>query len=370
MTLALRHDVALLDPLRGWAAVLVFLHHAAILGGGPRWLADQIGHEAVNAFMLASGFLIYLQVANSKTYEALATREGIRRFYLRRYFRIAPLYYIALLVALLAAPLLGGAREAIAQAVPGSATTMSRYFIEAPWTSALVHITFVFGALPQYAYSTPLPDWSLGLEMQFYLLFPLLYLLVRRHFLAGLIALCTVALLCTAALAQAGIYYPMPTLLPLKLHNFAAGMALAWLYLNAQGQWRQALPTLLCTMFFLLLGNGTPAMALLLAALWWLMCTTTGPRLAPLQQAIHRWAARPLSKLLAELSYSIYLLHLLLMLPFFAWLTNRGPLDALHWLLATLVLFALVLPMAFAAYYYIELPGIRLGKALIARKAS
>jgi peptidoglycan/LPS O-acetylase OafA/YrhL len=38
----------------------------------------------------------------------------------------------------------------------------------------LTHITFLFGLFPQYASNDVLPDWSLSLEMQFYVAIPLI----------------------------------------------------------------------------------------------------------------------------------------------------------------------------------------------------
>jgi len=222
----IKHDVAFFDFLRGWSAILVFLHHASILGGGPKFFGGRTGLEAVNAFMLASGFLIYYQCATSKAYDQLKSQTGIWNFYIRRFFRIAPAYYVALAAALLLAAYLGHARDQIAETLPSAGTAGDCYFIKDYFTSALVHASFVFGLLPQYSYSTPLPDWSLGLEMQFYVAFPLLYLLYRRNFLVCFVGSLVAMLLIGAAVGRFGIHFPMPSFLPLKFNNFAAGIAL------------------------------------------------------------------------------------------------------------------------------------------------
>ena len=50
----------------------------------------------------------------------------------------------------------------------------------------MAHFTFLFGFIPRYAASTHIPDWSIGLEMQFYLFFPFIaILLIRTHFVGG-----------------------------------------------------------------------------------------------------------------------------------------------------------------------------------------
>lgn len=162
--------------------MFVFFHHASILGGGPRFLSGQLGQEAVNVFMMASGFLIYFQCSIGKTYCRLENKFGITNFYVRRFFRIAPAYYVCLIIALFVSGYLGSCREQIAQTLPNTVTNMDRYFITEPIHSFFIHASFVFGLIPSYAFSTPLPDWSLGLEMQFYVIFPLLFFFLKKKF--------------------------------------------------------------------------------------------------------------------------------------------------------------------------------------------
>lgn len=365
---SMKHDIAFFDFLRGWAALLVFFHHAALLGGGPAWLTGEIGQEAVNAFMLASGFLIFFQVSISRSYGGLRTRAGIANFYIRRWFRIAPAYYVSLIIALLVAADLGDARQIISATLGGAGTDMSRYYIDEPLQSLLLHVTFLFGLLPDHAFSTPLPDWSLGLEMQFYLFFPVLFFFYRRRFLPYF-ALSILAMFGLWAVVKLfGISYPMPSFLPLRFHNFAAGIALAYLLLNPDiGRKREYL-ILGVTLAGLMLGNRSAYLPLLFLFGWWWICKSGpayGPRLMPVQRLFRHRS----SKFLAEVSYSVYIVHLMLMLPFFAWLLGDGPVAPIIWLTATLALLAGVMAIGYVMYRGVEVPGIRLGKLLIERRA-
>lgn len=180
MKSTIKHDISFLDFLRGWSALLVFFHHASLLGGGPEFLSGNIGQEAVNVFMLASGFLIYFQCSIGKIYFGLENSVGIKNFYIRRFFRIAPAYYFSLVLALLLSEYLGASREAIAEILPHTMTNMERYYIVEPIKNFFVHASFVFGFFPSYSFSTPLPDWSLGLEMQFYFVFPVIFFSIER----------------------------------------------------------------------------------------------------------------------------------------------------------------------------------------------
>lgn len=364
----IKHDLHYFDFVRGWAAVLVFFNHAAILGGGPIWLTgDRVGAEAVNAFMFASGFLIYYQCATGSAYDGLRSAWGIRNFYIRRFFRIAPAYYVALAVALLLSHWLGEARLAIGEVVPASRTSMERYFIDDYLQSIALHASFVFGLLPQHAFSTPLPDWSLGLEMQFYLLFPLLFALLRRRFLPAMAALLAVFLLARVGLKLAGIEYPMPTLLALKFHNFAAGMVVAHLFVNRMPLGR-SWPLVALTLVFLGVGERSLVMPAMLLFSLWFLCGSAAQGVA-MKAALARVFEHRSSSLLAELSYSVYIVHLIFMLPLFAVVARHTSGFTAAWLVASVALLALVAVVSWGMYRWVELPGIALGKRLLARPA-
>ena len=112
----------------------------------------------VDGMILLSGFLLYLPFARQKVEHTPVPRTG--EFYLRRLIRILPSYLAAVLAALFFI--------AIPQAIYPTAGHMAH--------DVAAHFTFTFLFWPQTYISTPLNValWTIAVEMQFYLLFPLL----------------------------------------------------------------------------------------------------------------------------------------------------------------------------------------------------
>lgn len=147
-----------LTEIRGIAALTVLLCHAdqfqELFGNTPMGLAATgIAGHAVTVFFVLSGFLITYLLRS----ELVATGTlSIRKFYARRILRIWPVYYLALTVAVLF--FLFGHAEAP----------------ERPFTSVALYSVM----LPNVAYAALLsirtisPLWSVGVEEQFYLIWP------------------------------------------------------------------------------------------------------------------------------------------------------------------------------------------------------
>ncbi|MGO4891708.1 acyltransferase family protein [Flavobacterium sp. W21_SRS_FM6] len=364
MQSTIKHEVSFLDFLRGWSAVFVFFHHAAILGGGPSILRGFLGQEAVNAFMLASGFLIYYQCSISKSYQQLTNKIGIQNFFIRRFFRIAPAYYFCLFIALLLSNYLGECRELIAEVLPNSATSMDRYYINEPIKSFFIHASFIFGVIPEYSFSTPLPDWSLGLEMQFYFIFPFLYFFYKKNFTL-FFTISLVGMFCIWWISNLiNFTFPMPSYLPLKFQNFAGGIALAYLFLNKSKISFESIFISCVTLFFLIVGNKTIIIPFLYLFSWWWICFDSKKENILIQTLSYIIGHR-VSKFLAEMSYSVYIAHLILMIPFFALVLNRGKLDFVSWTAFTTMLLFGTFLFSYIIYRFIELKGIKLGKKLI-----
>jgi peptidoglycan/LPS O-acetylase OafA/YrhL len=155
-----------LDGLRAVAFLLVFALHADYL---------QIGWVGVQFFFVLSGFLITGILLDMK--KSLGTREYFFKFYGRRFLRIFPLYYFYLLL------MTGVATWLLSIAYrPG----YMKIFLGQVRYAVLYVYDFFFAT--RFARNTNFLDhfWSLSVEEQFYIFWPLLILLVPEKALKKL----------------------------------------------------------------------------------------------------------------------------------------------------------------------------------------
>ncbi|HLZ30752.1 MAG TPA: acyltransferase [Chloroflexota bacterium] len=187
-----------LDGLRGVAIILVILFHGFQVSENSPTLLDRVvevvprlGWSGVTLFFVLSGFLITGILVDARG------RPGyFRVFYARRILRILPLYYTVLLLAFVVAPHVPAFQHALGLDGP-----VPSY---APWY--WLYLSNLLLAAHGGAINTSLDvTWSLSIEEQFYLLWPLVVLACPRDRLAkvclGLVAL---ALAWRVGLAVAG----------------------------------------------------------------------------------------------------------------------------------------------------------------------
>ena len=229
--------LASLDGFRACLALWVYLGHLATATGFANGLLAR--HAlAVDLFMVLSGFLMVHTWRGDIRSVSLASAQTLR-FFLNRFFRIAPLYYLLLAICSVDLTGLAAMNDAVLRAFPPPWSAELEHFepltawhfgnLRWLWT----HLTLMFGLFPGLEASTPLPDWSLSLEMQFYLVFPVLLTILRKVPLIAL-AVCSAA---TAWVAPAmfGSYlvpgtwahFGQPSFLPYRLNAFVAGMVVA-----------------------------------------------------------------------------------------------------------------------------------------------
>lgn len=200
-----RNYIANLDGIRGVAVLLVLASHTINLFGG------MLG---VDIFFVLSGFLITkLLLAERDSNTSLAV------FYWRRFLRLMPALVLVCLAVLLATPFLTGVTSPSCEAI-------------APLLG-VVNWTPLFGTnCPKYMGHA----WSLSVEEQFYLLWPVILLVTlhvggRRAAVVLAVALAVFCAIWRAYLVTHGahiarVYWPFDTRCDGLLIGAAAALAL------------------------------------------------------------------------------------------------------------------------------------------------
>ena len=159
MNFSYRADI---DGLRAIAVLLVIFNHIGLsfFSGG---------YIGVDVFFVISGYLITIIL----TYEIQSKRFSIARFYKKRVVRLAPAYFTVLsVVSIIAWQVM----------LPGDLT---QYFDSVMYATLLMANIYMRNEVGDYFSQTAegiplLHLWSLGVEEQFYIFWPLLLLLFVR----------------------------------------------------------------------------------------------------------------------------------------------------------------------------------------------
>ncbi|MBC7799191.1 MAG: acyltransferase [Gemmatimonadaceae bacterium] len=318
-------------PLRLTLALLVVLGHFQLLDGvaSPPFPFNYASF-AVDGFFVVSGYLVT---------SSFDRDPDLMRFYVRRLFRIYPLY---LLVVLAQTALLGALSPA------PEPLSLLRYFA----------VNAVFANFLQYDIAAPVltglhtpglnPSlWTLKIEIGFYLLLPFLWMAVRR-FGAGVLVAVFAASVAYMAVLRAGGQFELAKQLPGQLQFFVLGIAAFRYRDRVRVGPRAAL-----------------AAAIVLAAAATLLLPTHPPVLYPLVVgALMMLVALrvPPMAFQTDVSFGVYLLHAPLIQVALLFGVYRGDLVGLG------VLLAVVIVLALMAERLVELPGIRIGRHLTRRK--
>jgi peptidoglycan/LPS O-acetylase OafA/YrhL len=354
-----------LDGIRALSALFVMIGHAVNALDIACLPLISPGY-AVTVFMILSGYVMTYQAIQQNPCDNFT--GFIKSFYIRRFFRIAPVYFFLLIICYFSRDFYLGIINTLSQQLDTLFIHNSVKTVVATTpslTHIISHVTFLFGLFPSLSSSVLLPDWSLSLEMQFYLAFPFIFLWSRKHSLFA-----PVIFLSIAAVGITHFYQPLYTygsVLPFRLTFFLAGMLLAC------ARWDDRGPKLLwIALAFLCVKNRDFNFTVFLI----LICDhgLNMPDI-PYMHWITSFARQLLGcrimRFLADVSYSVYLVHPLVILPV-GWFLFQEPWFVqahlpVRFLIGITSITLLTLLVSIPLHYGIEKPGIKLGKRLANR---
>jgi peptidoglycan/LPS O-acetylase OafA/YrhL len=362
-----------LDSLRGLAALVVVFHHFKLLwlqdrmlsiSRGPRRIIDFItmpvtaGHEAVILFFVLSGFVLSLPAVNGHA-------QAYPVFLMRRICRIYLPYVAALMLAI--------AGNAFFYSDPSQSNCPGAcWTTPIGWHIVWQHIVFL-GDFDTLKFDQPI--WSLVYEMRISLVFPILCALVLK--LRPTLSLACAVFISTASLVACGkmsheywpqavlttVHYAMLFVVGIVLAQHRARIAEFMRAISQRGIIAIALLSILIPVYGgrarQIFDTYVPSW-LDISFDWLTACGAAGLILVSLNSATCRrlllWG--PIRSL-GKMSYSIYLLHFIVMLALIHLLYGKLPL---------LLIFAICLPVdiavSFAFCRFVEIPSIHLGRKI------
>ena len=155
-----------IDSLRGIAILLVILVHTSQSVSGLSKISSFVtryGQMGVQLFFILSAFTLSLSFDKK-----MDERGALLFFYIRRYFRIAPMYYMGILIYFIF-------NTCITPENPGTAIS-NPYHLK----NILANIFFVHGFYSPANNNIVPGGWSIGTEMAFYAIFPFIFLAVKK----------------------------------------------------------------------------------------------------------------------------------------------------------------------------------------------
>jgi peptidoglycan/LPS O-acetylase OafA/YrhL len=325
--LSYRPDI---DGLRAIAIVLVVLGHAGLIFRG--------GFLGVDIFFVISGFLITSLLRK----EIASGSFSLTRFWVRRVHRLLPALTVASLGTVTLSCLL---------MLPEDLAELGRSLMAQSLLLANVFFWQTSGYFDGAASQKPLLHyWSLAVEEQFYLFFPLLMMLKPgRKMLAGLaLGSLTLTLLTNQQHPSACFY-----LLPFRAWELLLGGLLALSEREVPARWRAG------TAWVGLLAIALAALQIHEKKVIWpgwatlIPCLATALLIASCRQpdhAVARFLSHPRMVWLGLISYSWYLWHWSMIALWNSWKLSRTP------VLVRLLWVGLGCLLGYLSYRYIETP--------------
>jgi peptidoglycan/LPS O-acetylase OafA/YrhL len=343
-----------IDGLRGYLAFFVFIHHAAVWyfflktqgwNVPPSNLFIHFGQTSVALFFMITGFLFFSKINNGK-----GKQVDWLQLFVSRVFRLVPLYILSMVVLVLIIAIVSNFHLN---------ESAFRVFKEiAGWS-----LFTVYGAplINNIEYTTMISAgvvWSLVYEWVFYLSLPIIGLLFFRKKVSYITLLITSGIIISIILRI--------DLTLIHFYTFGGGIAASFLV-----RWEKfcniikgkvfsilAIICLILAVYFYRSPQAIVPLLLLSISFIIIACGNT----------LFGILTLPVSRLLGQMAYSIYLLQGLFLFICFRFIVGYQIASKVsvevYWLLisAFIIVFLIICSIT---YKYIELPAMRKGRKLI-----
>lgn len=324
----------------------------------PAWARPVLGlgGMGVTLFFMVSAFSL-----NYTMPLRLAARRPLVDFWIHRFFRIAPLFYVMVLVY--------------------SVKDVFVYDVVHTPLEYLTNATFTFNLIPGMEQGFVWASWTIGVEMIFYALFPMFYLWTRSWQRA--LGLWLVSLLgWTAAGGIAARLMGAESLeqfshwsflrhLPMFLAGSAVYLAFVrWASARRGPDSADTGLLLLVTAVVGYVGVTSSRIPVVVGEAYHLQAIFFAPLILGLALNPIFLLVNRVTEYLGRISYSIYLIH-----PLVIWGLSRiyprivetSSRPTVTYFLCALLTFAVLIPLAELSYRIVEAPGVRLGKRVSRR---
>lgn len=344
-----------IDSLRGIAILLVILVHVSYLPNMTHFLPDILikfmdnGKYGVQLFFIASAFTLVMSHQNR-----LGEKHATRNFFIRRVFRIAPMYYIAILYFTFECFL---------------GFDFSNFNFEALSLKSLAtNLLFINSFFPEYANGYVPGGWSVSVEFIFYLFVPFLCTRIRNldESIIFLISALIVSTLCYYIIYQydttpdhAFSYFNFTAQLPV----FAMGITAYWSLRDKEENIKPGILMFLAFAIFLFCYIDIPYHLLYSIMLMMLVITQS-------KKAYRLFSNKILARI-GKVSFSMYLVHFAIVYIYrrleisnIIDVTNTAN-SMVNIILIYIVIAALAYFISNITYRFVEVPGQNLGKIII-----
>ncbi|KFA59933.1 hypothetical protein A9G34_02345 [Gilliamella sp. Choc4-2] len=348
-----------IDGLRGISAIFVFISHSLLswryffVDGGwinntPLLIFDKnlneqiaigflsLGGLGVSFFFMITGFLFFDQLLRNKG------KINIIKFFIKRFFRIAPLYYFVIALVFITVFLTG---------IPEFPTLKKEIQAFLSWTTfGLSNIKTISALIPTSLVVAGVL-WTLAIEWKFYACVPILSIFTRTKLTAILFVFCGIAI--TIVLFNLGKIKDIRLFLPFFFGMLASLFVNNYLIPLKSGIIKSPITSLFILVFFLFavfkLQFGYSGLIFQSAlGLIFILIASNNSVFGLLKSKIFIT--------LGKLSYSFYLIHGLVL-----FLINGVIMKSGNFLLNSLVSMLITLLISIFTYYFIERIGINFG---------